>query len=44
MKSAFGILLICFIFVACWEEIEPLKHTPKGDAKYQNIVYGGNGL
>ena len=30
MKSALAILMICFVFVACAEEIEPLKALQKG--------------
>ena len=48
MKSAFGILMICFVFVACGEEIEPLKPLQKGMPNTKtlstgDVVYDING-
>ena len=48
MKSVFGILMICFVFVACSEEIEPLKPLQKGMPNTKalstgEIVYDING-
>jgi len=40
MKSAFVILMICFVSVACGEEIEPLKALEKG---MPNTVILSNG-
>ena len=48
MKSAYGILMICFVFVACGEEIEPLKPLQKGMPNTKtlstgDVVYDING-
>ena len=40
MKSAFGILMICFVFVACGEEIEPLKPLQKGMPNTKTLSTG----
>ena len=48
MKSAFAILMICFVFVACGEEILPLKPLQKGmpntiTLSTGDVVYDING-
>jgi hypothetical protein len=40
MKGAFGILMICFVFVACGEEIEPLKPLQKGMPNIKTLSTG----
>ena len=40
MKGAFGILMICFVFVACGEEIEPLKPLQKGMPNTKTLSTG----
>ena len=40
MKSAFGIVMICFVFVACGEEIEPLKPLQKGMPNTKTLSTG----
>ena len=48
MKSAFAILMICFVFVACGEKSEPLKPLQKGKQNTKtlstgDVVYDING-
>jgi hypothetical protein len=40
MKSASAILMICFVFVACGEEIEPLKPLQEGMPNTKTLSTG----